>query len=89
MQAWLGWFASIWQLTSGSAAPAWMHHGAAIYVAIGGASIIMDYRIEDKATGRLVAEAKSVMAAFDYARGRPARVNEEWRKKMEAFDGIS
>ena len=69
-------------------------HGETLLVgcrvpAIGGASIKMDYRIEDKATGRLVAEAKSVMAAFDYARGRPARVNEEWRKKMEAFDGIS
>ncbi|MBI4060263.1 MAG: acyl-CoA thioesterase [Elusimicrobia bacterium] len=56
---------------------------------IGGASIKMEYRLEDKATGRLVAEAKSVMVAFDYALGRPARVTEEWRSKMEEFDGIS
>ena len=56
---------------------------------VGGASIKMDYRIEDKATGRLVAEAKSVMVAFDYALGRPVRVGDEWRSKMEGFDGIS
>ncbi|MDE2142366.1 MAG: acyl-CoA thioesterase [Elusimicrobia bacterium] len=56
---------------------------------IGGSSIMMDYRIEDKATGRLVALAKSVMVAFDYALGRPVRVNPEWREKMEEFDGIS
>lgn len=56
---------------------------------IGGASILMEYRLEDKATGRLIAEAKSVMVTFDYGLGRPMRVSEEWRKKMEDFDGIS
>ena len=55
---------------------------------IGGASVTMDYRLEDKATGRLVALAKSVMVAFDYALGRPVRVNADWRRKMEEFDGI-
>ena len=56
---------------------------------IGGASITMEYRLEDKATGRLVAEAKSVMVTYDYGLGRPMRVSDEWRKKMEDFDGIS
>jgi acyl-CoA thioester hydrolase len=56
---------------------------------IGGASITMEYRLEDKATGRLVANAKSVTVVFDYALGRPVRVSDEWRKKMEDFDGIS
>lgn len=56
---------------------------------IGGSSIKMDYRIEDKATGRLVAVAKSVMVAFDYALGRPVRVSDEWRQRMEDFDGIA
>jgi len=56
---------------------------------IGGASILMEYRLEDKATGRLIAEAKSVMVTFDYGLGRPMRVSEEWRKKMEDYDGIS
>ena len=56
---------------------------------IGGASITMEYRLEDKATGRLVANAKSVAVSFDYALNRPVRVTDEWRKKMEDFDGIS
>ncbi|MDD5301888.1 MAG: thioesterase family protein [Elusimicrobia bacterium] len=56
---------------------------------IGGASITMEYRIEDKASGRLVAQAKSVSVSFDYALNRPVRVSDEWRKKMEDFDGIS
>ncbi len=56
---------------------------------IGGSSIRMDYRVEDKETGRLVALAKSVLVAYDYAHARVVRVSEEWREKMEAFDGIS
>jgi acyl-CoA thioester hydrolase len=56
---------------------------------IGGSSIKMDYRVEDRDTGRLVALAKSVLVAYDYALGRPVRVSDEWRQKMEDFDGIS
>ena len=56
---------------------------------LGGSSIHMDYRVEEKETGRLVALAKSVMVAFDYGLGRPVRMKEEWRAKMEEFDGIS
>jgi acyl-CoA thioester hydrolase len=56
---------------------------------IGGASITMEYRLEDKAEGRLVARAKSVLVAFDYARARPVRVSDEWRARMEEFDEIA
>lgn len=56
---------------------------------IGGASITMEYRLEDKVTGRLVALAKSVMVTFDYALNKPVRVSDEWRDKMGAYDGIS
>ena len=56
---------------------------------IGGASIKMEYRVEAKADQRLVAEAKSVMVTFDYGLQRPVRVSEEWRSRMEEFDGIS
>ena len=56
---------------------------------IGGSSIRMDYRVEDKETGRLVALAKSVLVAYDYAAARVVRVSDEWREKMEDFDGIS
>jgi len=56
---------------------------------LGGSSIKMDYRLEDKATGRLVALAKTVMVAYDYALGKPKRLSSELRSKMEDFDGIS
>lgn len=56
---------------------------------IGGSSIKMDYRIEDKDTGRLVALAKSVLVAYDYELARPTRVSDDWRQRMEDFDGIS
>lgn len=56
---------------------------------IGGASVVMDYRIEDKATGRLVAEAKTVTVTFDYALNKPMRVPQDQRTKMEAYDGIA
>lgn len=56
---------------------------------IGGASITMEYRIEDKVTGRLVALAKSMTVSFDYGLNKPVRVSDEWREKMEAFNGIS
>lgn len=56
---------------------------------LGGSSMMMDYRLEDKETGRLVALAKTVMVAYDYALGKPKRLSEELRRKMEDFDGIS
>ena len=56
---------------------------------INGASMKMEYRIEDKAAGRLVASAVSVVVAFDYGLNRPMRVSDEWRAKMEEFDGIT
>jgi acyl-CoA thioester hydrolase len=56
---------------------------------IGGSSIKMDYRVEDRDTGRLVALAKSVLVTYDYALKRVVRVSDEWREKMEDFDGIS
>lgn len=56
---------------------------------LGGSSIHMEYRIEAKGDGRLVAQAKSVMVAFDYALNKPVRVSDEWRGKMGDFDGIS
>jgi acyl-CoA thioester hydrolase len=55
---------------------------------VGGSSIKMDYRVEDRDTGRLVALAKSVLVTYDYAAARVVRVSDEWRQKMEDFDGI-
>ena len=56
---------------------------------LGGSSINMTYRVEDKKTGRLVALAKTVLVAYDYALGRPVRIPQDAREKMEVFDGIA
>ncbi len=56
---------------------------------LGGSSINMTYRVEDKKTGRLVASAKTVLVAYDYAAGRPVRIPQDAREKMEVFDGIA
>jgi acyl-CoA thioester hydrolase len=58
-------------------------------VELGGASMKMDYRIEDKKTGRLVADAKTVMVCYDYLEGKPKRWPDEIRRKVEDFDGIA
>ena len=56
---------------------------------LGGSSIVMQYRVEDEASGRLVAEAETVLVTFDYGRKKPVRMKDEWRAKMEAYDGIA
>lgn len=58
-------------------------------IELGGSSINMEYRVEDKKTGRLVALAKTVLVTYDYALGRPVRIPQELREKMEAYDGLS
>jgi acyl-CoA thioester hydrolase len=72
--------------------PAFHHEtlrvGCRVYE-LGGSSIKMEYRIEEKASHRLVASAKSVMVAFDYGLGRPVRMSDDWRRRMEEFDGLS
>lgn len=58
-------------------------------VELGGASMHMDYRIEEKASGRLVALAKTVLVGYDYVENRVKRWPDEVREKVEAYDGIS
>lgn len=58
-------------------------------VAIGGASFTMDYRIEEAASGRLVAEAKTVQVAYDYKRGKVKRISEDVKKKFREHDGLA
>jgi acyl-CoA thioester hydrolase len=56
---------------------------------LGGSSINMSYRIEDKKTGRLVALAKTVLVTYDYALGKVVRIPQEARDKMEVYDGLA
>ena len=58
-------------------------------IELGGASMKLDYRVEEKKTGRLVAEAKTVMVSYDYRANQVKRWPDEVREKVEAYDGIA
>lgn len=49
-------------------------------------SFLMDYRIEEKGAGRLIAEARTVLACYDYAAGRVKRLEEDFRRKVLALE---
>ncbi|MBI4347904.1 MAG: acyl-CoA thioesterase [Elusimicrobia bacterium] len=55
---------------------------------IGGASFEATYRLTDKASGRLVAEAKTVQVWFDYPNNKVIRVPTDMAAKLRAFDGV-
>lgn len=55
---------------------------------LGGASFTMDYRIEEKATGRLVAEGRSVQVAYDYKSGKVQRLAPQFIETARRHDGL-
>ncbi len=54
---------------------------------VGNTSWVMEYRVEDRDTGRLVATARSIQVAFDYTAGKPMPVPAEWRRRFEELEG--
>ena len=50
---------------------------------IGRTSFTYVYEIVSAADGRLVANAKSVQVAYDYAAGKPIQVPDEWRELLQ------
>lgn len=55
---------------------------------IGTKSFDMEHEIR-AGDGRLVAEASSVLVAFDYRRDETAPVPDEWRRRLQAYDARS
>ncbi|MEE8424346.1 MAG: thioesterase family protein [Elusimicrobiota bacterium] len=55
---------------------------------IGGSSFDFEYRIEEKPSGRLIAEAKTVMACFDYSKGKVKRMDPALREKIKKAEGL-
>lgn len=49
---------------------------------IGNSSMTMVYRLTDEASGRLIAEGKSVQVAYDYKENRPVPVPDELRQAI-------
>jgi len=48
----------------------------------GGKSFDLDYEL--RVGGKVVAEAKSVLVSYDYAKGEAVELPEEWREKLAA-----
>src|SRR5208282_1397830 len=49
-------------------------------------SFTCEYRIEDRADGRLLAEAKSVQCMYDYPSSKVKRIDASLRDKIAAFE---
>ncbi|TBR25469.1 hypothetical protein EPO15_02140, partial [bacterium] len=49
-------------------------------------SFVMEYRVEEKGTGRLIAEAKSVQACFDYKASKVQRIPDFVRQGTLALE---
>lgn len=55
--------------------------------AIGRSSFTIEYELRDQA-GRLIATAKSVQVAYDYAAQRPVAVPDAIRARISEFEGV-
>lgn len=52
-------------------------------------SFIVEGRIEEKETGRLVATSRAVIVHYDYSENRSKPLPAEWRAKFAEFDDLS
>lgn len=55
---------------------------------VGGASFDFQYRVEEAASGRLVAEAKTVQVCFDYKKNKVKRLSEKFLTTVREYDGL-
>jgi acyl-CoA thioester hydrolase len=54
---------------------------------IGNTSFSMSHRVTAGADKRLVADVETVLVTYDYGSARPIPVPDEWRAKMNSFEG--
>lgn len=54
---------------------------------IGNKSLTFEYQFTDHASGQVLANAESVMVAYDYERHTSIPVSTEWRQKINQFEG--
>jgi acyl-CoA thioester hydrolase len=52
-------------------------------------SFLMEYRIEERSTRRLIAMGRTVNVAYDYAAGKSRPIPPDWRAKIEQLEGNS
>jgi acyl-CoA thioester hydrolase len=56
---------------------------------VGGASFEAEYRVVEKGSGRLVADAKSVQVRYDYKSGRVQKLSPDFSRKLKEHDGLA
>ncbi len=56
-------------------------------VRVGNKSFQFAYEIREATTGRLIAEARSVQAMYDYSQQKTIPIPEEFRQRIEEFEG--
>jgi acyl-CoA thioester hydrolase len=56
---------------------------------IGDSSVTFDFRVNAKADGRLVAEGRSVHSFIDSKNWQPTRVPDDFRAKVQAYEGTA
>ena len=56
---------------------------------IGNKSFTIEQCLVDESGGRLYAEGTLVNVAFDYVKGSSIRVPDEWRKRIQVYEGLS
>ena len=69
--------------------PALVHEALEIAVRVSEmrrSSFTMDYRIVEVPSGRLIVEARTVLACYDYKKGKVKRLEEETRRAMAEFE---
>lgn len=52
---------------------------------MGGSSFTWEYRLTDHATGREIALASTELVMYDYDSGKPTRIPQELRDRLESF----
>ncbi len=53
---------------------------------LGRSSFVLEFRVEERSSGRLVAEARKVLVHYDYAAGRSLPIPPELRARVRAQD---
>jgi len=55
---------------------------------LGNKSLTFQFHIQEKASGKPVAKAETIIVAFDYPAKKSIPIPENWRCKIAAFEGI-
>jgi acyl-CoA thioester hydrolase len=55
---------------------------------LGNKSMTMEYRLEDAETGQELATGSTVLVAYDYRTNETIPIPEEWREKINRFEGL-